>query len=514
MKIHFKPAPHPNPLPIRGEGSVAPELAWGIIATLIALFLALFFSVEIGLYALGFAIAAWWVWESPEESFLILIILAPLLPLLKATQTLGNTTLIKDVIIIMLFLKTFLAPLLEQRLPYRKNLLFAPIVALVGWSLFEVIQGGSTLAILRLREIVLYILLYFGVLYLPHTKQIMRTRTIVFLITLGIVMLLGIFQFYFAPDSTVLRFDPVRQIWIPRMASTFGHPTVFAEYLITGAMLIAGLLLSDRVIPGLTRNPRRKISLGVLLCASIILIYFTYTRAAWIGFAGGVVAVGVAYFLPSYEGRRGGVVAALATPSHSPLYKGEKSRLLFIILIPLIAFTIGIFHFTPVGTFLRTAIDPSYASNADRIAFVVQLVSETSNADVLVGKGLGNVVTELRKGGDVSAVDIASGDSRTVQLSKDSTLVDNQYLKTFMEMGVVGIVFTFWLFWRFFLAAREASPALRILGIGFLVSFMIQALFVDIWDVFPTNAIFWTLAALISSGSPGQACLPVRQARG
>ncbi len=117
---------------------------------------------------------------------------------------------------------------------------------------------------------------------------------------------------------------------------------------------------------------------------------------------------------------------------------------------------------------------------------------------MLVGKGLGNVITELRKGGDVSAVDIASGDSRTVQLSKDSTLVDNQYLKTFMEMGVVGIVFTFWIFWRFFLAARQASPALQILGIGFLASFMIQALFVDIWDVFPTNAIFWTLAAIIS----------------
>ncbi len=477
--------------------NIKPEIAWGIIAVLVALFLALFFSVEIGLYALVFAIAAWWVWESPEESFLALIILAPLLPLLKATQTLGNSTLIKDVIIITLFVKTFLVPLLEQRLPYRKNLLFAPIVALVGWSLFEVIQGGSTLAILRLREIALYILLYFAVLYLPHTAKIMRTRTLVFLTTLVIVMVLGIFQFYFAPDSTVLRFDPVRQIWIPRMASTFGHPTVFAEYLITGAMLILGLVVGIMPAKSAGKQPY-KIGSVIVLLTIVILIYFTYTRAAWIGFVGGFIAVAILYFLPLYEGRRGGVERSVTTPSRSPLYKGEKSRLLTAIFVTIIVLTIVALRFTPVGTFLRTAIDPSYASNADRIAFVVQLVSETSNADVLIGKGLGNVVTQVRKGGDVSAVDIASGDSRTVQLSKDSTLVDNQYLKTFMEMGVVGIVFTFWLFWRFFLAAREASPILRILGIGFLASFMIQALFVDIWDVFPTNAIFWTLAAMVS----------------
>lgn len=468
---------------------IRPELAWGFIAILVAIFLALFFSVEIGLFALLFGGVFWWVWKYPEEGFLCLIALSPLLPLLKATQTLGNATLIKDVIIITLFLRTFFVPLLEQRLPYRKNLLFAPIIALVGWALFELVQGGSTLAILRLRDIVLYILLYFGVLYLPHTKKIMQVRLTIFLLTLGSTMLLGIFQFYAAPDSTVLRFDPVRQVWIPRMASTFGHPTVFAEYLITGAMLFMGLAIGTRPAKSAGKLPKNIWSILALLTI-IILIYFTYTRAAWIGCAGGVVAIAIAYFLPSRT-----------TPS---------SRLLPLLGTTAFVLTlIVMFRFTPVGTFLRTVIDPTYASNADRIAFVVQLISQTSNKDAVIGKGLGNVITEIRKGGDVSAVDIASGNSRTVQLSKDQTLVDNQYLKTFMEMGVVGIVFTFWLFWRFFIACKEAlgatdsqSRIFGIAGIGFLVSFIIQALFVDIWDVFPTNATFWTLAALIST--PGR----------
>ncbi len=489
MKINFKTSPHPNPLPNWGEGNVSPQLAWGIIAILVALFLALFFSVEIGLFTLLFACVAWWVWESPEKSLLVFIVLSPLLPMFKATQTLGTITLIKDVIIVMLFLRTFFVPLLEQRLPYRKNLLFAPIVALTLWSLFEVIQGGSTLAVLRLREIILYILLYFGVLYLPHTKKIMKTRTIVFLVTLFIVMLLGIFQFWFAPDSTVLRFDPARQIWIPRMASTFGHPTVFAEYLITGSMLILGLLLTGRI--------RRKILLIVLLLATIILLYFTYTRAGWIGFAGGIIAAGIAWLASHRHNLTQPLLRKERSREPPPLRRGSW-RGLVVVIIGLVIITGAVIRLTPLGTFLRTAVDPTYASNADRIGFFVQLISQTSNKDAIFGKGLGNVITQIRIGGGVTVADIASGDSRTVQLSKDQTLVDNQYLKTFMEMGVVGIVFTFWLFWRFFLAARESSPALRILGIGFLASFMIQALFVDIWDVFPTNAIFWTLAALIS----------------
>lgn len=168
-------------------------------------------------------------------------------------------------------------------------------------------------------------------------------------------------------------------------------------------------------------------------------------------------------------------------------------------------FSFALYRFTPVGTFVRSGFDINYGSNADRIVFIVNLISQTSNTDAIIGKGLGNTITEIRKGGDATAFDIASGESRTIQLSKDQTLVDNQYLKTFIEMGVVGIVLTFWLFWRFFLASKRArsqtEPVSYVLGIaciGFLAAFIVQALFVDIWDVYPTNAIFWTVAALVS----------------
>jgi len=491
------------------KAPISPVIAWGTIAIVSAVVLALLVSAQMGLAVLAFAIVAWWVWEYSEEGLLFFIVISPLLPLLKITQTLGNASLVKDAIIATLFLKTFLAPLLSKTLPYRANTFLAPTVALATWAILQTIHAPSqTLAILRLRDILLYILLYIAVLYLPHTKQIMRTRFLWFIATLIAVIMLGAIQFKFFPDSTVLRFDPARQIWIPRMASTFGHPTVYAEFLVTAAMVFIGYLLAGY------KNTKNRIAILVLLITTLPLLYYTYTRASWIALVAGVSAIGIVYFLPLYKGRRGGVVTAQTTPTpapggRSPLSKGEKSRRILLATTFGLLLTFSILRFTHAGTFLRSAFDPTYASNAARFGFVTQLIAQTSNSDALIGKGLGSSITQTNISQDVTVLDIASGASRTIQLSQDATLVDNQYLKTFIEMGVVGIVFTLWLFWRFFEAslrlirahAQGTGRMLGIAGVGFIAAFAVQALFVDIWDVYPTNAIFWILAALISQAT-------------
>jgi hypothetical protein len=95
-----------------------------------------------------------------------------------------------------------------------------------------------------------------------------------------------------------------------------------------------------------------------------------------------------------------------------------------------------------------------------------------------------------------------------VQLAKDSTLVDNQHLKTFVEMGIVGLLVYGWIYWRVittsrFLAVDNSIHDLtsRVLGwwgIGFFTAFVIQGFFIDIWDISPTNMAFWIIAALVS----------------
>jgi hypothetical protein len=64
-----------------------------------------------------------------------------------------------------------------------------------------------------------------------------------------------------------------------------------------------------------------------------------------------------------------------------------------------------------------------------------------------------------------------------------------------------------WLIWRFLvgswqLVQQPDNVMARIVGltaIGFIASFAIQAFFIDIWDIFPTNLIFWLLAGLVSA---------------
>jgi hypothetical protein len=462
------------------------EFGWMLIAVAVAACLALFISVSAGYYALLFAAVAWWTWIYPEEALLFFIMLAPLLPMFKLTQTVENFTLVKDVFIATLFVRQFLRPLLKQTLPYRRNVFLLPILVLIAWLGVAALRADShVLGILRLRDLGMYLLLYVGVLYLPLTKEILLTRVKWLLSGLVVVLVLAIYQWLWAPDGAVLRFDPARQIWIPRISATFGHPTVFGEYLI---MIIAGLSAGWLV---LKENKWRWLTtIGILLL--LPFIYLTYSRGVWLGLICAWGGIAIALIWQRFH---------LGTLSHK-IWKQITGGLVLLIL--LLAASI---YFTPVGTFVRSAFDPTYPSNQIRLQFLNRLIAATSNTDALIGKGLGDVVQQTSlQVTDVTAGDILSGNGRAVQLSQDSTLVDDQYLKTFIEMGLVGLLIYGWIYGRFWKysyqllkQAGQMEKIIGIMGIGFLVAFVVQALFVDIWDVFPTEAYFWIMAAVVSA---------------
>jgi len=163
---------------------------------------------------------------------------------------------------------------------------------------------------------------------------------------------------------------------------------------------------------------------------------------------------------------------------------------------------------TPAGIYVKSFIDPRYASNEERLEFVARLIAPMTNVEAMVGKGLGDVMLQNFRQSDIEIYDLATGNSRSVQLIKNQTLVDNQYLKTGVEMGLVGLLIYGWIYWRFFRTCRinsnEFSPTSRIVGLwggGFLTVFVIQAFFIDIWDIWPTNAMFWIVAALTAARS-------------
>lgn len=459
------------------------EYLWALVAVLAAGLVGITVSTEAGAFTLAFAVLGWWVWLNPSHGLLLFIVIAPLLSMFKVTQTIGIITLAKDVIIVTLFVRLVLLPLFNKTLPYRRNVFIWPIIALGLWTLAAAVRSDQrVLGVLRARDIGLYVLLYFAVLYLPKTKEwywkMFKWLMAITVITAG----LGLYQLWFAPDSAVLRLDPARSIWIPRMSSVFGHPTVLGHFLVSVAALLWAYVL--------TVKKRAGIAL-VGLAAIAPFVYLTYSRAVWAAF-----------------------VASLAVMAAAWAYRRREQGRKKINGLTLAGISLGVFlliaavaRFTSAGVFLKTAFDPAYASNSDRINYWTRLVSPMTDTEALVGRGLGDVAAQNFREATISSFDLASGASRTVQVAKDNTLVDNQYLKTFVEMGFLGLLIYAWIYLIFWRTAwrlmRTPAAVLGFWGAGFITVFVVQALFVDIWDVFPANAMFWIVAALLSGAAAG-----------
>lgn len=463
---------------------IRPEFAWSLLAVLVASFIAFFISFQAGFFCLLFILTGWYTQYHPEQAFLLLVIVMPILPMLKVTQTIATFTLIKDVIIFMLFITCFLVPLFSKKLPYRRNIIMAPLAAIVVWSLIAAVRSDNViLGILRLRDLVLYMLLFFGVLYLKHSQGMLRRRILWFLASACVTLLLAAYQWNFAQDSAVLRFDPVREVWIPRLSSVLAHPSIFGQYLITLSALMLACFIS-------LKTSSYRLMSGLAIGVIAIAVFLTYSRAVWIAFVSSIAAACV-LIVVTHLWHRGAIRVMV--------------RWLSLVILGVLVITAFALQNTSASGFIRSVFDPRYRSNEERITFLIRLVASMTTVEALVGRGLGDVIEQNFRQVTIRPFDIATGATRQVQLAKDRTLVDNQYLKTLVEMGVVGIGLYLWLYFRIFSRAFQNSEsqhaATRIISlwtVGFMTAFVTQALFIDVWDIFPTNMLFWTIAAHLS----------------
>lgn len=458
-----------------------PPYAWALVVSAAVAVVALFVSLQAATVGLLATIVAWWAWQNPLSAFLLLLVVSPLLPMFKVTQTFGSITLLKDIILGVCLARVVFWPLWQQTLPYRRNLIWLPLIALVAWAALATLRADIfLLGILRARELVLYITAFGIALYLPYQKNFARELVGWVLAAYVMVVVVAGYQWFTAQSSTVLRFDPARQIWIPRISSTLAHPSVFGEYLILIG-LIGGTLAWG------ARQRWEKLTLAAVATSCLPLIYLTYSRAVWIG---ALAALGAGIFALGYQ--------------HWRQHHAVAWRKVLIALLVVVVAAAAILKLTLVGVFLTSAFDTSYRSNEVRLEYMARLVAPTTNIEAIIGRGLGDVITQNYRKVELTSYDIASTSSRTVQVAKNRTLVDNQYLKTFIELGLVGLLIYFWLFARLWrgslqLLYDEKTRALGFLGIAFLAAFVILGLFIDIWDIFPTNLAFWTLAGIISA---------------
>lgn len=441
----------------------------------IALFLGLFFSAQSGLLFLAAAWVAVGTWRYPWPAFLLLIAVAPFLLILKATVVLGPLTLLKDIVIVTLFLRSLHGDGVLLSSPLR-----VPVLFLLAWSGIAFLRADAfALGMLRLRDLLLYVLVLVIAARQVTTPERRRTFFMAFLVTAALVLLLGACQWFLFPDSMILRFDAARQIWIPRVASVLAHPNHLGGYLVFALSLAAAVAWAR----GVARHFR--IGAGLLIVTGLVATYFTYSRSAWIA-----------------------VPLALAS---TVFLVGAHRTLRAIGGLSLLAlFAAGVVFAVPsTREYIRAVAHPAYQSNKTRLEISAGSLAEVSHAGVVVGEGLGDTATILQRTADISVHDIVAGEVREAQIAKARTFVDNGVVKTWVEQGTVGLVIAGWIavhllllgFRTFRDSAEQESRVIGMTTVAMVCGLSALWFLLDVPDMFPANLYFWTFAGLVVGAS-------------
>lgn len=433
----------------------------------VSLFLGLFFSAQAGLFTLGAAWLGWAVFRKPKTAFFLLVFFIPIFPLIKVTELFAPLTLTKDIMIGALAVAVWILPVLQKRDSYRRNDLLIPLILFGAWAVVSFgMSEHLVLGALRFRDLVLYVPLLWIAREIIRTKEDIRTFSLVLFSSATLVFILAAIQIFVFPDSAVLRYDPVLEIWIPRLSSTFGHPNLFGTWLI--------VIVPFGIATALWKQSDNWIRIygGAIGAIGAIAAYLTFSRGVWIALACALAVLGMS------------VAKRLGKHAVQVLAIGFALLILFAVSVP------------NVQTFLRTVVDPRYESNRERIDIVARLVADMSSAQAVVGKGLGDTVHGDTR---VTLHDVAATDTQAVRVAKGRTLVDNAMLKTWVEMGVIGVVLTGWIYVRAFLLGfkRSASPISATLA-AVAVGFAVLSLFLDVPEIFPAAFMFWTFVGAAS----------------
>lgn len=159
----------------------------------------------------------------------------------------------------------------------------------------------ATYAILGIRQIIRFMLLFFVTIYLQPSKQWMKTLLYLLFIIVGFQVLLGIGQVFFGEvlDGFLLPSQAhtygdiqltagVAQFWDhgQRIFGTLGRYDQLGTFMAFFMLLLVSLLYEPRI-----RKYRSWFVL--LLCASIPILAMTYSRSSWFGFILGALFISI-----------------------------------------------------------------------------------------------------------------------------------------------------------------------------------------------------------------------------
>jgi len=384
----------------------------------------------------------------------------------------------KDMVLVGGFLLVLFASL---RMPWFKQILRDRLVWLIiAYAALHVLLAAfkdtdwdaELLGIVYNTRFLLFFLYAMLLSRLFDVKKLQRTAVKVVLVAAVPVLLFGVIQYTVLPTDALTHVGYSRANGVlpaffiddkpdlERVMSTLRDPNSFGSYLIIIGMLAAGIFQSNR------NKDARRFSGGILIL-TLLCLWFTFSRSAWLGFvlAAGVLAVLVFRDKVTTRHLKAGGIAAviMLTAGVTSIYTLRDSYFIQNV----------VFH----ADESTTLEDP----NELRARFWRESVSEIANEPEGTGPGTAGLAS-------------IRNEKQGVELN------ENYYLQIASEVGVAGIVMFLGIL--LMVALRLFSVSNDLLALGLLASLaglMLTNFLVHIWSNEAVAYTWWGLAGIIST---------------
>lgn len=337
--------------------------------------------------------------------------------------------------------------------PARHTVLSKAILALVlvGIAYLTLDLTNLSVSFEGFRAVFQYMFVFFVAFYLNDRPE--NTKALIsWAVAISTLMAVyGIYQWIFQvpmPGHWVDSAETVRT----RAWSITTSPNALGSQMAMMASMAIGLFMEEKM------SLKKWLWLGAAGLMALCLI-FTYSRGAWLAFAGAIAIIGVLY------DRR-------------------------ILIAGIIAAVIAVFFVPPVSDRIAYLFTPEYmakSSASGRISRWFAAYDQMRNSP-LFGSGLGHF------GGAVAA-----------RRNLSNIYVDNYYMKTLAEMGLMGFTLFIWLMLKTLKQGYSAMKALASSRLRFLASGILGGLLAiavhnsveNIFEIPYLNIYFWLMAGLL-----------------
>lgn len=368
-----------------------------------------------------------------------------------------------------LFLVALILLWVYKWLVYRKDISFKqtpldlPVIIYITVMLFLLIVNSPDfiISLEGFRAVIQYILWYFIILQLLRTKESAKNICIVIVIVAGILALHGVYQYIIGVEMPAGWIDSKEADLRTRVFSILGSPNILGSFMTLCAPICVSFMF-------FYEKKLKKCIFAVMFIIMAATLVFTFSRGAWIGFA---AAIGIYVLL-------------------------KDKRL----IIPAIILGVMVIAFVPsVGNRITYMLSPEYIESSLRGGRLVRWLTglEILQMYPLFGVGLGHF------GG---AVAMNNGLKMLVGIDVVKTFyMDNYYLKTAVETGIVGLTaFVFLMYQVFICSLRTVKITFdnkyKELEIGImagLVGVIVHNFVENVFEVPMMMSCFWLLAAVM-----------------